>query len=84
VKYVRTANFEDRLNVRASLVDWEQRMVINYLVTDERDGSRIARAQTTQVAVDARDKELQFTLPRAFIERVDAFLARADSMREAS
>ena len=84
VKYVRTASFEDRLNVRASLVEWEQRMVINYLVTDERDGGRIARAQTTQVAVRADNKELQLTLPRAFIERVEAFLGQAPGQRAAS
>ena len=47
VKYVRTANFEDRLNVRASLVEWQQRLVINYLIIDEREGERVARAQTT-------------------------------------
>jgi acyl-CoA thioester hydrolase len=76
VKYVRTANFEDRLNVRASLVEWQQRMVINYLITDERDGARVARAQTTQVAVRAESKELQLTLPAAFIERVDSVLLR--------
>lgn len=76
VKYVRTANFEDRLNVRASLVEWQQRLVINYLITDEREGERVARAQTTQVAVRADNKELQLTLPPAFIERVDALLRR--------
>ena len=84
VKYVRTASFEDRLNVRASLVEWEQRMVINYLITDERDGGRVARAQTTQVAVRADNKELQLTLPRAFIERVEAFLGQAPGQRAAS
>lgn len=76
VKYVRTASFDDRLNVRASLVEWEQRMVINYLVTDERDGGRVARAQTTQVAVRADTRELQLALPSAFTERVAAVLRR--------
>jgi acyl-CoA thioester hydrolase len=77
VKFVRTASFEDRLNVRASLVEWQQRMVINYLITDERDGARVARAQTTQVAVRADNKELQLTLPKVFIERVEALLEKA-------
>jgi acyl-CoA thioester hydrolase len=76
VKYLRAATFEDRLDVRASLVEWQQRMVINYLVTDLRDGARVARAQTTQVAVRATDKELQLSLPPAFVERVEAVLQR--------
>jgi acyl-CoA thioester hydrolase len=73
VKYIRAASFEDRLSVRASLVEWQQRLVINYLVTDERDGARVARAQTVQVAVRAVDKELQLELPHIFIERVENF-----------
>jgi acyl-CoA thioester hydrolase len=76
VKYIRTADYEDRLNVRASLVEWQQRMVINYLITDELDGARVARAQTTQVAVRADNKELQLMLPQAFIECVDAALLK--------
>src|SRR6185295_7333019 len=51
VKYVRAARFADRLQVRASLVEWEQRLAINYLVTDLADGARVVRAQTVQVAV---------------------------------
>lgn len=78
VKYIRTANFEDQLDVRASLMEWQQRMVINYLVTDVRDGARVARAQTTQVAVRADNKELQLTSPRPFIERVESFLGKVD------
>jgi acyl-CoA thioester hydrolase len=76
VKYVRTANFQDQLNVRASLVEWQQRMVINYLITNQLDGGRVARAQTTQVAVRADNKELQLMLPPAFIDRVNALLLR--------
>jgi len=84
VKYIRTANFEDRLNVRASLVEWQQRMVVNYLVIDERDGARVARAQTVQVAVRADNKELQLTMPQGFIDRVDAYLSRARAAEAAS
>jgi acyl-CoA thioester hydrolase len=46
VKYLRAARFGDRLRVRASLVEWEQRLAINYLVTDLADGARVARGQT--------------------------------------
>lgn len=84
VKYIRTANFEDRLSVRASLVEWQQRMVVNYLVIDERDGARVARAQTAQVAVRADNKELQLAMPQGFIDRVEAYLARAGAVEASS
>src|SRR5256885_11065160 len=63
VKYVRAARFQDRLRVRASLVEWQQRLAINYLVTDESDGARVVRAQTIQVAVQPDNLELLFEVP---------------------
>ena len=52
-KYLGPARFGDRLRVRASLVEWESRLALNYLVSRLRDGVRIARGRTVQVAVDA-------------------------------
>jgi acyl-CoA thioester hydrolase len=76
VNYVRAANYQDRLRVRASLIEWRQRLVINYLVTDRADGARVVRAQTTQAAVLASQRELQFTLPACFTDRVAAYQSR--------
>jgi acyl-CoA thioester hydrolase len=76
VKYVRAARFADRLRVRASLVEWEQRLAINYLVTDAADGARVVRAQTVQVAVKPPHNELLFMMPACLTERVANYLAR--------
>lgn len=75
-KYLRPARFGDRLRVRASLVEWETRLAINYLVSSLGSDARIARARTVQVAVDARSGELQFNTPPDFVARVQAALAR--------
>ena len=74
-KYVSPARFGDRLRVRASLVEWEARLALNYLLSRPADGARIARARTVQVAVDARSGELQFALPANFLAVVQAALA---------
>lgn len=74
VKYIRAARYGDPLLVRASLVDWQQRLAINYLVTDERDGARVARAQTVQVAVVPPDNELLLAMPEWLTSRVERFL----------
>ena len=76
-KYVSPARFGDRLRVRASLVEWEARLTLNYLLSRPADGTRIARARTVQVAVDARSGELQFALPADFVAVVQAALAGA-------
>jgi acyl-CoA thioester hydrolase len=74
VRYIRTARFGDRLNVRASLIEWEQRLAINYLVTDAANGARVARAQTVQVAVRPPDNELLFAMPACLTDRVANYL----------
>ena len=75
-KYVKPARFGERLRARASLVEWEHRLAINYLLTDVADGARILRARTVQVAVDGRSGELQFACPVDFVERVRAAIAK--------
>jgi acyl-CoA thioester hydrolase len=78
-KYVSPARFGDRLRVRASLVEWESRMAVNYLVSRLGDGARVARARTVQVAVDADSGELQFATPPDFADCVRAALAGANT-----
>ena len=83
MKYVRAARFGDRLRVRASLVEWEQRLAINYLVTDLADGARVVRGQTIQVAVRPPDNELLFVMPECLTGRVANYLrvhARRDEV----
>jgi len=66
-KYLNPARFGDRLCVRVSLIEWESRLALNYLISRPSDGARIARARTIQVAVDGRSGELQFALPSEFL-----------------
>lgn len=72
VKYVRAARFNDRLTVQASLVEWENRLTVNYLVTNAATTERVARARTVQVAVEASTGVLQFATPAVLLERVAA------------
>jgi acyl-CoA thioester hydrolase len=76
-KYLKPARFGERLRARASLVEWEHRLAVNYLLTDVADGTRILRARTVQVAVDGRTGELQFASPVGFVDCVRAAIAEA-------
>ena len=75
-RYVKPARFGDRLRARATLVEWEHRLAVNYLLTGASDGTRILRARTVQVAVDVRSGELQFACPADFVECVHAAMAK--------
>lgn len=77
VKYVQAAKFGDRLKVCASLIEWQNRMAVNYLVTRGDNDERVARARTVQVAVNAKTGVLQFTTPQVLLDCVQQAL-RAD------
>jgi acyl-CoA thioester hydrolase len=79
VKYLRASRYRDQLRVRASLVEWQTRLVINYLITDDATGERVARAQTTQVVVDMPAGTLRFEMPEPFVAQVEAAVAKAGS-----
>ena len=73
VKYVHVAKLDDQLRVRASLVEWENRLAVNYLIV-RADGERLARAKSVQVAVDAHSGALQFTTPQPLLDCVQRAL----------
>lgn len=78
VKYVQAARLGDRLHVRASLIEWQNRLSMNYLITRAADDERLARARSVQVAVDAKTLALQFITPQPLLDRVHhALSARA-------
>jgi acyl-CoA thioester hydrolase len=73
VKYVHAARLGDQLRVRASLIEWENRLTVNYLVL-RADDERLARARSVQVAVDAGTGALQFTTPQPLLDCVQRAL----------
>jgi acyl-CoA thioester hydrolase len=77
VKYIRAARYGDRLRVSCSIVDWEAKLVLNYLILDAKKGSRVGRAQTSQVAVERGTGTLQLVSPACLTDRVRAALTEA-------
>ena len=77
VKYIRAARYGERLRVQASIVEWDAKLVLNYLMLDAKDGSRVGRAQTTQVAVERETGTLQLVSPACLTDRMRAALREA-------
>ena len=69
-KYVRSARYGQSLVVRAMLVEWENRLKIDYQVRDADTGEVLTRATSIQVAVDMATGEMCFASPRALLERL--------------
>lgn len=68
VRYVKPMRFNQRVTVRATLREWENRLLIHYLITDQ-DGRRLTKGTTSQVAVDMNG-EMQFVSPPVLFERL--------------
>jgi acyl-CoA thioester hydrolase len=76
-RYLRPARFGDRLTVRASLLEWETRLVVHYAAAHAGSGERVARGRSVQVVVDMASGALRYALPEPFVARVRAALAGA-------
>ncbi|BCU53652.1 acyl-CoA thioesterase [Enterobacter kobei] len=70
VKYRDVLTFEQTFRVRATLVEYENRLKINYEIVDASSGKRTTTGYTIQVAVDAQSKELCFVSPAILFERM--------------
>ncbi len=69
-RYVRSAKFNQEILVRASLVEWEYRLRIAYLVLDSETGERIARGRSDQAAVDLSSQEMCLRSPDVLFKRL--------------
>ena len=75
LRYMRGARFNQRIIVRADLIEWENRLKINYLINDAETGERMTRGTSVQVAVEIASREMQLASPKVFVEAVEQALA---------
>ena len=74
IKYVASAVFTQKIKVAAYLKEYENRLRIDYVITDAISNKRITKASTTQVAVEISSKEMQFVSPPILYEKLAPFL----------
>jgi len=70
VRYIRPARFGQKVRVRADLVEWENRLKLNYLITDVETGERMSRGSSVQVAVEMKTGEMQLVSPKILLDAV--------------
>src|SRR4029453_728219 len=70
LRYAASAPYRQRLNVRAEINEWENRLKISYPIPDASSGRRLARATTTQVAVEIASREMCFVSPPVLFEKL--------------
>ena len=63
LRYAYPARFMQLIRVKASIVEWEYRLKIKYLITDVKTGQRLTKGHSIQVAVDLKNEEMLLASP---------------------
>ena len=70
VKYVRPAQFGQTIKVTCQLKEYENRLVLSYLITDPHTQQKLTKGETTQVAVDMASGEMQLVSPPVLLAKL--------------
>ncbi|NMF47790.1 acyl-CoA thioesterase [Pseudoalteromonas arctica] len=74
IKYVASAVFTQKIKVAAYLKEYENRLRIDYVITDSLTNKRLTKASTTQVAIEVSSKEMQFESPAILFNKLKPVL----------
>ena len=70
LKYVRAATFDRPLIVWATIVEWQNRLRIDYAIRDAKTGAKVNSATSVQVAVDRATRQMQYVSPPVLLQRL--------------
>ena len=74
IKYVAPVQLAQKIKVAAKLVEYENRIKIDYRIKDAATDKLLSKAQTTQLAVQMTTGEMMFNSPDVLIEKVRKLL----------
>jgi acyl-CoA thioester hydrolase len=74
LKYLRPLAFKQVARVKASLLDYDNRIRIGFLIYDPTDGATYTKGESVQMAVDMKTRESLLASPECFLSRVRAAL----------
>ena len=69
IRYPASALFNETVTVHAKLTEWENRLRVDYEIHN-RDGKRLTRGYTVQVAVDMNSGEMCYESPPILFEKL--------------
>jgi acyl-CoA thioester hydrolase len=70
MRYIKPAVFGQVITVQAAIVEWENRLKINYLIIGKDTGTRLVKGHSIQVAVDMQTKAMCFESPKILFEKL--------------
>ncbi len=70
IRYAKPAQYDQDIVVTSAVVEYENRLKIQYEIHDEKTGVRLTRGHTVQVAVDMKNNEMCFASPQILLDRL--------------
>ena len=70
IKFRRPAMLGQRLTVRAEITEFENRLRVDYRITNAQTGEKMTEGHTLQVAVTIATNELQYVCPQILWDKL--------------
>ncbi|MGL4918383.1 acyl-CoA thioesterase [Aeromonas allosaccharophila] len=70
MKYIAPLRFGQTVRVRATLVEYQHRLKIDYLLYDPQSGKRASKGYTVQVAVSKQSGEMCLASPQVLLDKL--------------
>lgn len=77
IKYIQPLVFNQEIIIHSSLVEWEYRLKVSYVIYDAKSEKKICSGHTIQAAVDIDTKKLRLQCPKVLQDLVYERLANA-------
>lgn len=74
IRYAKPIRLRDRIVVEAGLVEWENRLKIDFEIRNAETNKRLCKAYSTHVAVKMDTDELLWETPEVFRKKLEPFL----------
>ncbi|CAJ1906648.1 acyl-CoA thioesterase [Aeromonas jandaei] len=71
MKYIAPLRFGQTVRVRATLVEYQHRLKIDYLLYDPQSGKRTSKGYTVQVAVSKQSGEMCLASPLVLLDKLE-------------
>ena len=70
LKYIGSAVYGEPIVVRCEIVEWENRVRVEYQIRDQATGRKLTTGHTVQVAVDMATREMCYVCPQVLWDKL--------------
>jgi len=70
IKYIKPIKFNQKINIIATLTEWEYRLKIKYIIQDFSSNTTLTKGSTIQFAVCLQSNKMCFETPDVFRKKL--------------